>query len=83
MKTITKSKWVCINCSYVNRGLLTVGKVYEVITETDINLQSYPYSFEFASFISDDGKSYLMGNSIDRELITLEEWRELQLNKLV
>jgi hypothetical protein len=57
-----------------------VGKVYEVITETDIDLG---VDFGHTSFIADDGKSYLMGNSIDRELITLEEWRELQLNKLV
>jgi len=81
MKTITKSKFVCINCSYVNRGLLTVGKVYEVITKTDIDLG---VDFGHTSFIADDGKSYLIVNSIDTQnFITLEEWRELQLNKLV
>ena len=33
---LIKSKWVCINRNYVNKELLTEGKVYEIITDTSI-----------------------------------------------
>jgi hypothetical protein len=74
VNTIIKSKWVCINSNYVNKELLTEGKVYEIITET---------SFGLSSFIADNGRSYRIDLDNINEFITLEEWREKQLDKLL
>ena len=73
---MTITKWVCINRSDVNKDLLTVGKVYEIITETSFGLSH-------TSFIADNGRSYLIDLDNINEFITLEEWREKQLDKLL
>ena len=79
---IIKSKWVCINRSYVNKELLTEGKVYEFTKDisicpvTDIDLS-------LTSFIADDGRSYLIDLNNVNDFITLEEYRQKQLNKLL
>jgi hypothetical protein len=73
---MTITKWVCINHSDVNKDLLTVGKVYEIITETSFGLSH-------TSFIADNGRSYLIDLDNINEFITLEEWREKQLDKLL
>ena len=70
------TKWVCINRSDVNKDLLTEGKVYEIITETSFGLSH-------TSFIADNGRSYLIDLDNINEFITLEEWREKQLDKLL
>ena len=87
------SKWVCINRSYVNKNLLTEGKVYEITKEvsicpvTDIDLS-------LTSFIADDGRSYLidLNNENDGLMLctfhinlftTLEDYRQQQLDKLL
>ena len=79
---IIKSKWVCINRSYVNKELLTEGKVYEItkdvsicpITDVDLSL---------TSFIGDDGRSYLIDLNNENDFISLEEYRQNQLDKLL
>lgn len=79
---IIKSKWVCINRSYVNKELLTEGKVYEItkdvsicpVTDVDLSL---------TSFIADDGRSYLIDLNNENDFIPLDEWREKQLDKLL
>jgi hypothetical protein len=73
---MTLTKWVCINCSDVNKDLLTEGKVYEIITETNFGLSK-------TSFIADNGRSYIIDLDNINEFITLEEWREKQLDKLL
>ena len=82
MNTIIKSKWVCINRNYVNNSLLTEGKVYEITKEvsicpvTDIDLS-------ITSFIADDGQSYLIDLNNENGFITLEEYRQQQLDKIL
>jgi hypothetical protein len=79
---IIKSKWVCINRSDVNKDLLTEGKVYEItkdvsicpVTDVDLSL---------TSFIGDDGRSYLIDLNNENDFITLEEYRQQQLDKLL
>jgi hypothetical protein len=79
---MTITKWVCINRSYVNKELLTEGKVYEITKEvsicpvTDIDLS-------LTSFIADDGRSYLIDLNNENDFIPLEEYRQQQLNKLL
>lgn len=73
---MTITKWVCIIHSDVNKDLLTEGKVYEIITETSFGLSH-------TSFIADNGRSYLIDLDNINEFITLEEWREKQLDKLL
>lgn len=73
---MTITKWVCINRSDVNKDLLTEGKVYEIITETSFGLSK-------TSFIADNGRSYRIDLDNINEFITLEEWREKQLDKLL
>lgn len=76
------SKWVCINRSHVNKHLLTEGKVYEITKEvsicpvTDIDLS-------LTSFIADNGLSYLIDLNNENDFITLEEYRQQQLDKLL
>ncbi len=82
MNTIIKSKWVCINSNYVNKELLTEGKVYEFTKDvsicpvTDIDLS-------LTSFIADNGLSYLIDLNNENDFISLEEYRQQQLDKLV
>ena len=79
---ITKSKWVCIARSHINRDLLTVGKVYEITTDTSIcPVTDIDLSMNY--FISDDGRSYIIDLRNDKEFIPLEEWRERQLYKIL
>ena len=79
---IIKSKWVCINRNYVNKELLTEGKVYEFTKDisicpvTDIDLS-------ITSFIADDGRSYLIDLNNENDFITLEEYRQQQLDKIL
>ena len=82
VNTIIKSKWVCINRNYVNNSLLTEGKVYEITKDismcpvTDIDLS-------ITSFIGDDGQSYLIDLNNENGFITLEEYRQQQLDKIL
>ena len=79
---MTITKWVCINRSDVNKDLLTEGKVYEItkdvsicpVTDVDLSL---------TSFIGDDGRSYLIDLNNENDFITLEEYRQQQLDKLL
>ena len=76
------SKWVCINRSYVNKHLLTEGKVYEITKDvsicpvTDIDLSH-------TSFIADNGLSYLIDLNNENDFIPLKEYRQRQLDKLL
>jgi hypothetical protein len=75
-------QWVCIECNYVNKEILTVGKVYEIITETNID----PFTnadLSISSFIGDDGKSYLIDFTRDNAFIPLDEYRQQKLNYLL
>lgn len=82
MNTIIKSKWVCINSNYVNKQLLTEGKVYEFIKDvsicpfTDVDLS-------ITSFIGDDGRSYLIDPNNENDFIPLEEYRQKQLDRIL
>lgn len=82
MNTIIKSKWVCINCSYVNKELLTEGKVYEITKDismcpvTDVDLS-------ITSFIADDGRSYLIDLNNENDFIPLEEYRDKKISKIL
>lgn len=79
---IIKSKWVCINCSYVNKELLTGGKVYEItkdvsicpVTDVDLSL---------TSFIADDNRSYLIDLNNENDFIPLEEYRDKKIDKVL
>jgi hypothetical protein len=73
---ITKSKWICVNCKVPGSDKYqTLGKTYDVTVEV-------LYGEETASFIGDDGQEYLFFGG-DGDFITLEEWRERQLNKIL
>jgi hypothetical protein len=79
---IIKSKWVCINRSYVNKELLTEGKVYELtkdvsicpVTDVDLSL---------TSFIGDDGRSYLIDLNNENDFIPLEEYRDKKIDNIL
>lgn len=79
---IIKSKWVCINRNSVNKELLTEGKVYEFTKDisicpvTDIDLS-------ITSFIADDGRSYLIDLNNENDFITLEEYRDKKISKIL
>mgnify|MGYP003353491355 CR=1 FL=1 len=73
-------KWVCVECHYVNKGILTPGKVYEFTKETEYDPFTNIDIISIISFIGDDGKSYLVNND-DKDFITLEEHRNKQLEK--
>ena len=53
---------------------LTIGKIYEILTYSE-----YGDTAEY--FIADDG-SELLYFANDKDFITLEQWREQQLNKI-
>lgn len=72
---------VCTSCHSVNSRILTPGKVYVVTTEKDID----PFGschFSTKSFIGDDGRGYLIQYN-DGEFVSIEEWREMQLKKIL
>jgi hypothetical protein len=79
---ITKSKWVCFNRSYVNKELLTEGKIYEFTKEVSI-CPVTGYDLSLISFIADDARSYLIDLNNENDFIPLEEWRQRQLNKIL
>jgi hypothetical protein len=72
---MTITKWVCINRSDVNKDLLTEGKVYEIITETNLGLSH-------TSFIADNGRSYRIDLDNINEFITLEEWSDKKIDNI-
>ena len=78
----TKSKWVCVNRSYVNKELLTEGKIYEFTKEVSI-CPVTNVDLSLISFIADDARSYLIDLNNENDFIPLEEWRQRQLNKLL
>jgi len=81
MNTITKSKWVYTKNDAIYNDIVTKGKVYEIITETAID----PFTssdLTHNSFIGDNGISYLVDLNNDY-FIPLDEWREIQLIKLI
>ena len=74
--SIKKSKWVCVNCKITGSDQYqTIGKIYDVTVEV-------LYGEETAYFTGDDGTEYLFFIA-DEDFITLEEWREKQLNKIL
>jgi len=70
-------KRVCIK-EYINlydgKNLTTIGKTYELIKDT---------FHEIYYFIADNGEEIIYFEPFDEELITLEQYREQQINKLV
>ena len=82
MNTIIKSKWVCINSSYVNKELLTEGKVYEFTKDVSI-CPVTNIDLSLTSFIADDGRSYLIDLNNENDFIPLEQYRQEQLNKIL
>lgn len=73
---IKTSKWVCVaSKDWGSEVYQTIGKTYDVTVEVFHGEETY-------SFVGDDGKEYLLFLS-DDDFITLEEWRERQINKLL
>ena len=79
---LIKSYWVCVNRSYVNKELLTEGKIYEFTKEVSI-CPVTNVDLSIISFIADDTRSYLIDLNNENDFIPLEEWRQRQLNKLL
>ena len=79
---LIKSYWVCINRSYVNKELLTEGKIYEFTKEVSI-CPVTNVDLSLISFIADDDRSYLIDLNNENDFIPLDEWRQRQLNKLL
>ena len=79
---LSKSKWVCVNRSYVNKELLTEGKIYEFTKEVSI-CPVTNVDLSLISFIADDARSYLIDLNNENDFIPLEEWRQRQLNKIL
>jgi hypothetical protein len=84
MDKIEVTKWVCVNSHYTNKGITTVGKVYEFIKEISICPITL-IDLSHTSFIGDDGQSYLIHDNeqIDMSFISLEQYRQDQLNKIL
>lgn len=87
MNVITTEKMVCTTT--VNSNILTPGKIYVVTTNKSIDTSS-DIDITLKTFIGDDGNDYLLAvNSASiqyndlGEFITLEEWRQRQLNKIL
>jgi hypothetical protein len=76
------SKWVCINRSYVNKELLTEGKVYEFTKDVSI-CPVTNIDLSLTSFIADNGLSYLIDLNNENDFIPLEQYRQEQLNKIL
>ena len=81
MNVITIEKMVCTTCTPVNSNILTPGRIYIVTTEKAKDTFS-GIDLTRRSFIGDDGNDYLIQYN-DGEFITLEEWRQRQLNKIL
>ena len=81
MNVITTEKMVCTTCTPVNNHILTPGRIY-VITTEKANDTSSDIDISLRTFIGDDGNDYLIQYN-DGEFITLEEWRQRQLNKIL
>lgn len=79
---LIKSYWVCINRSYVNKELLTEGKIYEFTKEVSI-CPVTNVDLSLISFIADDARSYLIDLNNENDFIPLEEYREKQLDTLL
>ena len=85
-------KWICIQTSSHSKKYLTRGKIYDVITIYDDIKSTQETKWENTYFVGDDGIEYihtlyykfpcLPYNIYGDELITLEEWRQKQLDKL-
>jgi hypothetical protein len=82
MGELIVSKWVCINRSDVNKDLLTEGKVYEITKDISICPVTV-IDLSHTSFIADNGRSYLIDLNNENDFITLEEYRQRQLDKLL
>jgi hypothetical protein len=78
MNIIIKSKWVCIESSYRS----AFGKVYEVTTDTNTD-EVANVSISISYYIGDNGRPYIIDFEKDKQFITLEEWRQQQLDKLL
>jgi hypothetical protein len=73
---LTKSKWVCVaSKTWGSEKYQTIGKTYDVVVEV-------MYGEESGSFVGDDGEEYIFFPG-DDDFVTLEEWRQRQLNKLL
>jgi hypothetical protein len=73
---IKKFKLVCIaSKTWGSEKYQTIGKTYDVTVDV-------MYGEETASFVGDDGAEYLFFPG-DDDFVTLEEWRERQLNKVL
>jgi hypothetical protein len=69
-------KVICVNKNRFSKDELTIGKIYEILSHTehvDITVQW---------FIADDGTELLYFDN-DKDFITLEQYREQQLNKIL
>ncbi len=84
MDKIEVTKWVCVRIHYTNKGIMTVGKVYDFIKEISICPVTL-VDLSQTSFIGDDGKSYLIHQyeQIDMSFIPLEEYRQEQIDKIL
>jgi hypothetical protein len=81
MNIITTEQMVCIKCDSVNEKILTVGKTYVVTTDKSIDT-SIDIDITCKTFIGDDGNGYLLQYN-DVDFITLADYRQRQLNKIL
>jgi len=88
--TLIKMKIICINknkggidktmnnivSSFYNKKL-TIGKTYEILKYDNVDLEPFRQYF-----IADDGSELLYFDN-DTDFITLEQWRNNQLNQIL
>lgn len=67
-------KVICVNKNRFSKDELTIGKTYEILSH---NRDGYKVQW----FIADDGSELLYFDN-DTDFITLEQWREQQLNQI-
>lgn len=66
---------ICIDTKFADKGSFTLHKTYELHEETmEKNGNDLKY------IIADDGIYWLYDN---KYFVTIEEWRELQINKII
>ncbi len=83
METII-TKWVCVKLHDANKNILSIGKTYDIIKEITI-CPVTNIDLSITSFIADDGQSYTIhaDEQINMNFISLEEYRQEQLNKIL
>ena len=81
MNIITTEQMVCIRCDTVNEKILTVGKTYVITTDKSVDHFS-DIDITCKRSIGDHGNGYLLQYN-DVDFITLADYRQRQLNKIL